>query len=156
MDGQAIASTRASYGASIISNIWVYRAAHGIRHEYWLNQACFSAASALLPRLNDNPSFSKVIVMACQLLYAMGNYMPAANKSLLAIKVLARKQKVDLPKPCRILFSGLAVRTGKIVVRDVGLIDLGRGVVITGSSHEVAFSSLIEGVRSLSLTRELN
>ncbi|KAH6896644.1 hypothetical protein B0T10DRAFT_526067 [Thelonectria olida] len=151
MDGQTMASTRASYGASIISNTWEYRAAHGLRHEYWLKQACFSAASALLPRLGDIPSFSKVIVMACQLLYAMGGYLPAANKCLLAIKVLARKQKVDLPKPCRILFSGLAVRTGKIVLRDVGLIHLGHDAVVPGSVHEVAFSSLIEGIRSLSV-----
>jgi hypothetical protein len=90
--------------------------------------------------------------MACQLLYAMGEYLPTANKCLLAIKVLARKQKVDLPKPCRILFSGLAVRTGKIVLRDVGLVDLGHSnVVLPSSSHEVAFSTIIEDIRSLSI-----
>ncbi|KAH6873634.1 hypothetical protein B0T10DRAFT_234932 [Thelonectria olida] len=151
INGQTLASTRASYGASVISNLWVYRAAYGLRHEYWLKQACFSAATAVLLRLGDNPSLSKTMVMACQLLYAMGEYLPVANKCLLAIKVLAQGQGIDLPKPCRIIFSGLAVRTGKIVVRNVRLVDLGQsqnGVGPSAGSHEVAFSSRIEGIWS--------
>ncbi|KAI5460641.1 hypothetical protein BGZ63DRAFT_488630 [Mariannaea sp. PMI_226] len=149
INGQTPGSTRASYGASVIFNLWVYRAAYGLRHEYWLKQACFSAALAVLLTLGDNLSLSKPIVMASQLLYAIGEYLPVANKCLLAIKELAQTQGIDLPMPCRIIFSGLAVRMGKIVVRNVALVDLGQSQNDLGPSADVAFSSRIEGIWGL-------
>jgi hypothetical protein len=152
---ESTASTRASYGASIISNLWVYRAAYGMRHEYWLMQACLAAATAIIFKLDDNPSLSKSVVMACQLLYSMGEFLPVANEYLLAIKELARQQTVDLPKACRIIFSGLAVRTGRMVLRGPVLVNLALGYndmsvgSPSASSQEVIFSGLIEGIRNL-------
>ncbi|KAM5528732.1 nitrogen assimilation transcription factor nira [Fusarium oxysporum f. sp. phaseoli] len=107
------AFTRASYGASIISNLWLYQATYGMRHEYWLAQSCLAATTAVIFKLDDNSSLSKSVVMACQLLYSIGEFLPVANEYLLAIKEFARQQTVDLPQACRITFSGLSVRTGE-------------------------------------------
>ncbi|KAH7199039.1 uncharacterized protein B0J16DRAFT_393027 [Fusarium flagelliforme] len=151
---ESTASKRASYGASIISNLWVYRAAYGMRHEYWLTQACLAATSAIIFELDDNSSLSKSVVMACQLLYSIGEFLPVANEYLLAIKELSRQQTVDLPKACRIIFSGLAVRTGRIIVRGPVLLSLALGCTDTSAgspsaSQEVVFSGLIEDIRNL-------
>lgn len=152
---ESIASTRASYGASIISDLWLYRAAYGMRHEYWLTQACLAAATAIIFNLDDNPSLSKSVVMACQLLYSIGEFLPVANEYLLAIKELSRQQSVELPKACRIIFCGLAVRTGRIIVRGPVLLSLALGGddMSDGSPRaspkEVIFSGLIEGIRNL-------
>jgi len=152
---ESTASKRASYGASIISNLWVYRAAYGMRHEYWLTQACLAATSAIIFELDDNSSLSKSVVMACQLLYSIGEFLPVANEYLLAIKELARQQTVDLPKACRIIFSGLAVRTGRIIISGHVLVNIGLGYddisaeSSRASSQEVVFSGLIEGICNL-------
>ncbi|KAJ3542275.1 hypothetical protein NM208_g4187 [Fusarium decemcellulare] len=148
-------STRASYGASIITNLWVYRATYGMRHEYWLMQACLEAATAIMFKLGDNPTLSKSMVMACQLLYSMGEFLPMANEYLLVIKGLARQQGVDLPKACRIFYSGLAVRTGRIIVKGPLLVNIGPGQddmdvgPRSASSQEVVFSGLIQGIYNL-------
>lgn len=152
MHAQAASSALSSCAASLLSNLWVYRAAHGLRHEYFLQQACSSAAAALLPSLINAPGLTKVVVMACQLLYDMGEYLPAANRSLLRVRALARLRGVAMPKGCKVLFSGSAVRMGKVVVKGVGLVDLGAaedGRLV--ETHEVAFSRVIEGVRCLSV-----
>ncbi|EXK79513.1 hypothetical protein FOQG_15872 [Fusarium oxysporum f. sp. raphani 54005] len=152
---ESTASTRASYGASIVSNLWVYRAAYGMRHEYWLTQACLEAVKAIIFKLDDNSGLSKSVVMACQLLYSIGEFLPVANEYLLAIKELARQQTVNLPKACRIIFSGLAVRTGRIIIRGPVLVNVGLGYddmsagSSSASSQEVVFSGLIEGIRNL-------
>jgi hypothetical protein len=125
-----------------------------MRHEYWLTQACLAAATAIIFKLGDNPSLSRSVVMACQLLYSIGEFLPVANEYLLAIKELSRQQSVELPKACRIIFSGLAVRTGRIVVRGPVLLSLALGCTDTSAgspsaSQEVVFSGLIEDIRNL-------
>jgi len=126
-----------------------------MRHEYWLTQACLEAAKAIIFKLDDNSSLSKSVVMACQLLYSIGEFLPVANEYLLAIKELARQQTVNLPKACRIIFSGLAVRTGRIIIRGPVLVNVGLGYddmsagSSSASSQEVVFSGLIEGIRNL-------
>ncbi|KAJ3453382.1 hypothetical protein MRS44_017629 [Fusarium solani] len=71
---KSILSKRASHGASIISNLWVYRATFGLRHEFWLTQACLAATTAVIFNLGDTPSLSKSVVIACQLLYGIGEF----------------------------------------------------------------------------------
>ncbi|KAL6695522.1 hypothetical protein J3F84DRAFT_374608 [Trichoderma pleuroticola] len=120
-------STQASYGASVISNLWVYRAVYGIRHEYWLMQACQAAVIPVVVRLGADLSMSKPVMMACQLLYSIGEFLPVANESLWSVKDLAHRHAVSLPKDCRTLYSRLAVRTGRITLRDVVIPNLGSG-----------------------------
>jgi hypothetical protein len=114
-----------------------------------------AAATSIIFKLDDNSSLSKSVVMACQLLYSIGEFLPVANEYLLAIKELARQQSVELPKACRIVFSGLAVRTGRIIIKGPVLVNIRLGYddmsagSRSASSQEVVFSGLIEDIRNL-------
>lgn len=148
---ETVASTHTSYATSILSNLWVYRAAYGMRHDYWFMQSCFLAGSAIVLKLGDNPSLSKAMITACQLLSAMGEYLPVANKCLLTIKETADRYDIELPKPCMIIFAVLAVKTGTIKIRDVGMINLdldGGSDKMVLPSFDVSFSEMIESVGS--------
>ncbi|KAI8710716.1 Amidohydro-rel domain-containing protein [Fusarium sp. LHS14.1] len=152
---KSILSKRASHGASIISNLWVYRATFGLRHEFWLTQACLAATTAVIFNLSDTPSLSKSVVIACQLLYGIGEFLPVANQCLLVIKALSSPQDVAFPTSYRMIYSKLAIRMGRIIIKSVSLLDIEPGednpVVRRsgGSSHDVAFSSQIEGISDL-------
>ena len=150
---ESLASTRASYGVSIISNLWVYRAAYGLRHEYWLMQACFLAILALLPNLGKTPSLAKSMVMACQLLYSMGEFLPPANECLWIIRKLLDRHGLEVPKPCKNIFAGVAVRYGKTYLRDVLVVSLDKDGAdhrrLSSVPQEVAFSDLIQSIRDL-------
>ncbi|KAF7563292.1 hypothetical protein G7046_g820 [Stylonectria norvegica] len=122
--GETAASTRATYGSSIISNLWLYRVAYGLRHEYWLMQACFSASTSVVYNLGNNSTLPKAFFRSCQLLYEMGEYLPVANECLLVIKTLVHCYAIDLPKACSIIFVKLGVRTGRTTVQGVKLLPL--------------------------------
>ena len=118
-------------------------------------QVCLAAVTPVISNLKDNMGLSKPVVMACQLLYSMGEFLPAANGCLLVVKDIARQQAVDLPKACRFLYAALAVRMGTILLRDVRVVDFGpnkNGPSVESSEgvfQEVIFSSQIESIRNL-------
>lgn len=145
------AHERALYGASVISKLWTYRVTYGLRHEYWLMQACLVAATAIIFKVKDNSSLSKSMVIACQLLYSIGEFLPVANQYLLAIKDLACQQTIELPKACRVVFSGSTIRTKPITIKGPMLINIGidysgSSVALSSASVEVKFSGVIQGI----------
>ena len=155
MELETHASTGASHGSSIISSLSVYRAAYGVRHEYWMGQACFEGAVALLYGHRNNLGLSKAIVSACELLLLFGNYLPAANRYLWVLKALAIRLDIVLPKTCARLFSILAARDGRTKVKNIKLLDVGpteNGIGFGVPSKlpcEFIFSGLIESFQSL-------
>ena len=149
-------SPAASHGASIISSLRVYRATYGIRHDYWFGQACFRGAVAVLYDYENNPGLFNSIAFACELLLAVGEYLPTANRYLWTIKALAARRHIALPRPCAKVFSILAARDGRKVLANVRVVDLGpsrHGIdVVKIPSHlpcNVTFSGVIEGYQSL-------
>ena len=142
---------RALYGASVISKLWTYRVTYGLRHEYWLMQACLVAATAIVFKVKDNSSLTKSMVIACQLLYSIGQFLPVANQYLLAIKDLACQQTIELPKACRIIFSGSTIRTEPRTIKGPMLINIrlgnsGSSNALSSASVEVMFSGVIQGI----------
>lgn len=125
IDLQTITSTRASHGASIIFSLSLYRAAYGVRHEYWLGQACFVAAVAMVHDRGAHLALSRSIATACELLLSFGDYLPAANRHLWTFKTLARQLGVVLPKACARLFSILAARDRRTILTNVNLVNVG-------------------------------
>ena len=95
---EALAWTRAFYGSSIITNIWSYRVAYGLFYDCWLVQVCLPANIPIVAKLSDNPHLYKTIITTCQMLYGVGEVLPIANKTFLAIQALVFQQGVKPPK----------------------------------------------------------
>jgi hypothetical protein len=126
---QTMISTRASHGASIISSLSVYRALYGVRHEYWLAHACFTAITAMLDDSGANHGQSKSITIACDLLLIIGMYLPVANRFLWNVKALALQLQIALPETCTKIFSILAARDRTIRLTNVNVVNLGHGSI---------------------------
>jgi hypothetical protein len=161
LDGKAASVIRNSFAASIMSNLWVYRAAHGMRHERWLSQVCLLAATAILQNDEENEGMRKSIAIACQLLFDIGKYLPMGKKGLLIIKVLAQRQSISLPTSCKAVFSSLATGTRNVTVKGARLIDPGLpnsyrdgSIRSDSNSYAFSFSSNILGVMDLSAERD--
>ena len=105
----------------IMSNLWAYRAAFGLHHEYWLLQACFASANSVLRDLNTSTASVEVFGRACRLLYDIGVYLPLANDLLVVIKGTLARTQIQPPASVTKIFSGLSIRGGSVQLRGVRL-----------------------------------
>lgn len=109
-----------NHAISVISSLWSYRTAHGLRHEYWLLQACFLAAKTLLPGASEYDSVQvSYFTKACQLLYWAGEHLPLANYLLRTIREFAAHENRTLPSSTARIFSGLVPRTKTTIIQNV-------------------------------------
>ncbi|KAJ9138468.1 Nitrogen assimilation transcription factor nira [Pleurostoma richardsiae] len=154
-----VESLRLNHGISIISTLLGYRAAHGLRHDYWLTQSCYAAAVAVITgvRLETNAVAADTFSRACQLLYDMSDHLPLAADLLLAVKARMYKGGMVPPPSVARIFAALASRTGHTFVRGARLALPIRGLDVDGSDglgvyspggapSDVAFSRFILGI----------
>jgi len=143
----------ALHGISLMSTIWSYRSAYGLRDDYWLVQACSAAATAVLPNLEPGSVYADAFTKACHVLFEAGEHLPLANQLLQGVRGLAVQHKIELPAPTRKLFSALAARSGNVRLKDVR-IALFAGAPGAGlgpetnqiSAHDVIFSDMIRDI----------
>ncbi len=150
------ATLRFLYGASLMSTIWTYRAAYGIRHDYWLMQGCFAAGNSVADGLVPGSIQVDTFAKACRVLYEAGDRLPLANQLLLSIKKLLRRRRIQFPEPTRQLFSALANRSGATYLKGAWVVPVataqgtGTGVGLNLSSFlDVTFSNVITGINAL-------
>ena len=83
------------------------------------------------------------------MLYGVGEVLPIANKTFLAIQALIFQQGVKPPKAFKLLRNALVARTGNIIVNNARVLNL-IGDIDTESApdpvREVFFSSRIKSV----------
>ena len=104
---------------SIVSGLWTYRETHGLRLEYWLAHASFFAARALLPTLKSRIPQMDNVEKACRLPYDLIDYLPVAQDLLIAIRRLMAKENIQAPIGVARIFSYLAARTEKTIIKNV-------------------------------------
>lgn len=154
--GDSTGSTlRLTHAMTMISNIWAYRATFGTRHEYWLMQACFSCAESVVSSLQTSVAAGDVFTRACRLLFDTGAYLPLANDFLLVLKATLLRNKIPIPSTVAKIFSGLAIRSGDVLIKGVRLalpLHDSKGIEILSSvslPHDVQFSDKIEDIAGL-------
>ncbi|KAK3939026.1 hypothetical protein QBC46DRAFT_409619 [Diplogelasinospora grovesii] len=145
--GQGVHQTAAFHAISIVFNLSAYQTAYGLRHEYWLTQALYSAADAIVvymsmstpppmpittvasrtnsPRENGEHSVAMdVLVKACKLLsdLSRSGALPPAKDCLLAIQNKIHHHGIQLPNYAVTMLSSAARVGGTTRIRHVGVV----------------------------------
>ncbi len=140
-----------SCALTIVSRLWNYREAHGLRLEYWLAHASFLAAMALIPTLASWMPQIEGFEKACQLLFDTTEYLPIAKDLLFTIKRRILRENIQAPGGAARIFAYLAARTERTIVRNVGLITPRSNGLYTLVTGDAEFSNVILAVNRLTL-----
>lgn len=91
-------SLQEAHASAAISAVWLYRSLYSVRHEYWLNQACFRAVHTVLHKLIPGTPYVDIFVKACVVLREIGEVNNVANHYLRAIRSLLTASGIKLPQ----------------------------------------------------------
>ncbi|KAI9148682.1 Nitrogen assimilation transcription factor nit-4 [Paramyrothecium foliicola] len=114
--GRPARSLVALHCESILSTLWNYRTAFGMRHDGWHLQACSTAAHMLMSYLSPARSDGDISTKSCMLLHAMGQHMPLANQSLLSLRTITERREINLPRAAKAHLTAGCLKTNSAVV----------------------------------------
>ncbi|KAK5993798.1 Nitrogen assimilation transcription factor nit-4-like protein [Cladobotryum mycophilum] len=120
---QTALSLSLSHGQSIVSGLLNYRTAFGMRHDYWLMNACYTAAKSLLFNYKPESGHGEALMKSLELLHDMGHYMPRANRVLLALRIWTTKARVHIPDNASTFLNAGALKAQPIVITNVRIFD---------------------------------
>ncbi|KAH7137649.1 putative fungal-specific transcription factor [Dactylonectria macrodidyma] len=118
--GQTSQSLSFLHSDSIISALWNYRTAFGMRHEYWMIHACQIAAMALLPHLSGATTQAEIFQRACELLHDMGKHLPLANCVLSTLKAVIAREGIEMPSGVS-RFIAMAGKADRVHIKNICL-----------------------------------
>ncbi|KAF7554027.1 hypothetical protein G7Z17_g3249 [Cylindrodendrum hubeiense] len=119
--GQTARSLSFLHSDSIISALWNYRTAFGVRLEYWMVQACQVAALAVVYHLSEVSSQEETFRRSCELLHDVGQYMPLANQILAMIKSVIVREDIEVSGAAKKFLAG-AGKMGRVHIKNVRII----------------------------------
>ncbi|KAI5464490.1 hypothetical protein BGZ63DRAFT_401434 [Mariannaea sp. PMI_226] len=150
MPQQSALSLCFQHCGNIIWALWNYRASFGLRHEYWMLQACWLVALTILPHLTPESRQHETFRMACQLLDEIGSYLTLANMYLSTLRLETRRRGVQLPKDVDAYLASGVAKAGGIRVSNVKVFGEPE-LVDEQNNHEVSveFKASIITVKAL-------
>lgn len=119
--GQTALSLSFLHSDSIISALWNYRTAFGVRHEYWMVQACRVAAMAVLSHISSVSTQGETFRKSCELLHDVGKYMPLANQILAMLKTVIAREGIKVSRGAGRFLAG-AGKAECVHVRNVRIL----------------------------------
>lgn len=149
--GQTASSLSLLSSDAIVSALWNYNTAFGMRHEYWLLQACQVAATAMVLQPHalalQRESFSR----ACQLLHDMGERLPRAYAVLSGLRCLITSEGVDVPDDARQFLAAGAIKAGRVTLSAIEAFGNDREeLVLAENARELSFTKDIDRIGELS------
>jgi hypothetical protein len=114
--GRSARSLVALHCESILSMLWNYRTAFGMRHDGWHLQTCSTAAHMLMLYLSPDRTDGDISTKSCVLLHEMGKQMPLANQSLLSLRTIVERREINLTRPARAHLMAGCLKTNNSVV----------------------------------------
>ena len=168
LGGESAASLRVAHAASVACKIWAYRATYRrLGSDYWLLQACFLAATSVVPSLGTNAVAFDTFVKACQLLRDIGSShyprrpiiqrLPLADELLVAIRTLVKASGIDSTHgSIAKTLDGLVGQRRQTVIRNVRLgritllghaeLQVDGSQTIAEPTYDVTFSDVITDI----------
>ncbi|KAF7550216.1 hypothetical protein G7046_g8085 [Stylonectria norvegica] len=149
-DGQTALSQSFLHSSHIVSSVWNYRTAFGVRHEYWLIQACRVAAMAVVLHLTPVTVQAETFLKACELLQEMG-HVPLANLILLTLRSIVTQGNIEVPALARTILAAEVVRKGSVQLQNVNVVGLGGDWSNGSELHDVVFNEDIMRITELGI-----
>ncbi|EJP61519.1 fungal specific transcription factor, putative [Beauveria bassiana ARSEF 2860] len=103
--GQTAASLSLANSNAIVSTLWNYRTAFGMRHEYWMLYACQVAAMAMLVHPQSMCLQGESFVRVCQLLTSIAEKLPMADVGVSVLIRFISLKDIDIPAEARQLLN---------------------------------------------------
>ncbi|KAH7175470.1 hypothetical protein EDB81DRAFT_769974 [Dactylonectria macrodidyma] len=123
--GQPSQSLSFLHSDSVISALWNYRAAFGMRHEYCMIQACQVAAMVVLPHLSGATTQAEMFRRSCELLHDVGKHLPLANHVLSTLKAIIAREGIEMPSGVS-RFIAMAGKADRVHINNVRILGVDR------------------------------